>query len=52
MKQIWVQVNNELAVRYGRFGINPECTITEVCNRARYDDLVMRDNFILLWEIS
>lgn len=31
---------------YGRFGINPECTITEVCQKARYEDLIQRNNFI------
>lgn len=31
---------------YGRFGINPQSTITEVCNRSRYDDLMQRDNIL------
>jgi len=31
---------------YGRFGINPKSTVTEVCNSDRYDELTMRDNFI------
>ena len=31
---------------YGRFGINPKSTITEVCNRNRYDYLTQRDNLI------
>ncbi|GLJ16456.1 hypothetical protein SUGI_0280020 [Cryptomeria japonica] len=31
---------------YGRFGINPKSTITEVCNRDRYDYLTQRDNLI------
>ena len=31
---------------YGRFGINPESTTTEVCDRARYDELIQKDNFI------
>ena len=32
---------------YGRFGINPQSTVTEVCNRARYDYLTQRDNLIM-----
>lgn len=31
---------------YGRFGINPESTITEVCERKRYDYLTQSDHFI------
>jgi len=31
---------------YGRFGINPKSTISEVCNRNRYDYLTQRDNLI------
>ena len=31
---------------YGRFGINPKSTITEVCDRNRYDLLTQRDNLI------
>lgn len=31
---------------YGRFGINPLSTITEVCKRDRYDYLTQRDNLI------
>ena len=31
---------------YGRFGINPKSTVTEVCDSDRYDELTMRDNFI------
>lgn len=31
---------------YGRFGINPQSTITEVCDRGRYDYLTQRDNLI------
>ena len=32
---------------YGRLGINPESTNTEVCDRARYDYLVQHSNLIL-----
>lgn len=32
---------------YGRFGINPQSTITEVCDRERYDCLTQRENLIL-----
>ena len=31
---------------YGRFGINPKSTTTEVCDRSRYDILTQRNNFI------
>jgi len=31
---------------YGRLGINPESTITEVCNRDRYDYLVKKKDLI------
>ena len=31
---------------YGRFGINPKSTITEVCHRDRYDYLTQKDNLI------
>lgn len=31
---------------YGRFGINQKSTITEVCDRERYDYLTQRDNLI------
>lgn len=30
---------------YGRLGINPTTTITEVCDRKRYDSLIQRDHF-------
>lgn len=30
---------------YGRFGINPESTVTEICNPERYEELLMKDNF-------
>ena len=32
---------------YGRFGINPKCTITEVCDLDRYNNLTMNSDFIL-----
>ncbi|KAL2505782.1 DNA-directed DNA polymerase [Abeliophyllum distichum] len=32
---------------YGRFGINPVSTITEVCDRERYDYLILSDNLIM-----
>lgn len=31
---------------YGRFGINPKSTITEICNKERHDLLLKRDNFV------
>lgn len=31
---------------YGRFGINPKCTITEVCDLDRYNLLTKKDDFI------
>lgn len=31
---------------YGRFGINPKCTITEVCNLDRYNHLINKSDFI------
>lgn len=31
---------------YGRFGINPESTITEVCKKERYDYLIQKANII------
>lgn len=31
---------------YGRWGISPKSTITEVCDKKRYDYLTQRDNFI------
>ena len=34
---------------YGRFGINTESTITEVCDRQRYDSLIERANRIF-WD--
>lgn len=30
---------------YGRFGINPESLVTEICNEQRYKTLMMQDNF-------
>lgn len=30
---------------YGRFGINPESTVTEICNPERYEELMKKDNF-------
>lgn len=31
---------------YGRFGINPKTTITEICDKERHDFLLKRDNYI------
>lgn len=31
---------------YGGFGINPECTYTEVCDQYRYDNLIRTRDFI------
>nr|CAD1835852.1 unnamed protein product [Ananas comosus var. bracteatus] len=30
---------------YGRFGMNPESTVTEICNQKRYEELMKMDNF-------
>ncbi|KAF6165299.1 hypothetical protein GIB67_042715 [Kingdonia uniflora] len=32
---------------YGRFGINSESTITEICKRKRYDELTQREQIIM-----
>lgn len=37
---------------YGRFGINPECTQTEVCGHDRYSDLIRRRDIILADKLS
>lgn len=30
---------------YGRFGMNPESTVTEICNQKRYEELMKMDNY-------
>lgn len=30
---------------YGRFGLNPESTLTEICNKSRFDEWIKKDNF-------
>lgn len=30
---------------YGRFGLNPESTLTEICNKKQYDEWIQKDNF-------
>jgi hypothetical protein len=30
---------------YGRFGINPESTVTEICNQKKYEELMKMENF-------
>lgn len=30
---------------YGRFGINPRSTITEICGEAQYNELLMLNGF-------
>ncbi|KAL0292896.1 UNVERIFIED_CONTAM: DNA polymerase [Sesamum radiatum] len=30
---------------YGRFGMNPESIVTEICNQEKYDEMMMKDNF-------
>lgn len=30
---------------YGRFGMNPESTVTEICNQEKYEELMKKDNF-------
>jgi hypothetical protein len=37
---------------YGRFGINPKCTITEICNLDRYNHLTMDSDFIYADKLS
>lgn len=37
---------------YGRFGINPKSTITEVCSRERYDYLTHNKNFVTADKLS
>ncbi|KAF6152892.1 hypothetical protein GIB67_002977 [Kingdonia uniflora] len=32
---------------YGRFRINPESTITEICKRKRYGELIQREKIIM-----
>lgn len=37
---------------YGRFGINPESTVTEICKEDRYKALLKKDNFESAEEIN
>lgn len=37
---------------YGRFGINPESVVTEICGRERFDTLVDKERFIIAEELS
>lgn len=37
---------------YGRFGIHPKCTITEVCDLDRYNHLTKKSDFILADKLS
>ena len=37
---------------YGRFGINPESVVTEICGRERYDTLVDKERFIIAEELN
>ncbi|KAK2995386.1 hypothetical protein RJ640_029018 [Escallonia rubra] len=37
---------------YGRFGINPICTVTEICNLDRYNHLTMEEDFIYADKLS
>ncbi|XP_073313483.1 DNA polymerase-like [Primulina huaijiensis] len=30
---------------YGRFGMNPESTVTEICDQKRYEELMKKDTF-------
>lgn len=30
---------------YGRFGMNPESTVTEICNQKKYEELMKKDSF-------
>ncbi|KAK4412249.1 DNA polymerase [Sesamum alatum] len=30
---------------YGRFGMNPESIVTEICNQEKYEEILLMDNF-------
>lgn len=34
---------------YGRFGINPRCTITEICSNERYKHVLRKSGFLYGW---
>lgn len=44
MSYVYKTLMNSL---YGRFGINPVSTVTDVCDRARYDYLTQSENLIM-----
>lgn len=36
---------------YGRFGINPESSVTEICSESRYNVLLRKEGFFVShWE--
>ena len=37
---------------YGRFGINPESVVTEICGRKRFETLVAKERFIIAEELN
>lgn len=37
---------------YGRFGINPESVVTEICGRERFSTLVDKERFIIAEELN
>ncbi|TXG60781.1 hypothetical protein EZV62_012144 [Acer yangbiense] len=37
---------------YGRFGINPESVVTEICSRKRFDTLVDKERFLIAEELN
>lgn len=49
MSYVYKTLMNSL---YGRFGINPESTITEICKRERYEYLTQRENLIMGDQLS
>nr|GLL21555.1 uncharacterized protein LOC109726069 [Ipomoea trifida] len=42
MSYVYKTLMNSL---YGRFGINPVSTVTELCDRERYEEFLRKDNF-------
>lgn len=49
MSYIYKTLMNSL---YGRFGINPKCTITEICDDDRRDQLLKKTDFIYNEKLS
>lgn len=49
MSYVYKIIMNSL---YGRFGMNPESTVTELCNQQKYEELMRQDNFHSAEKIS